>query len=290
MGDDFVRINGTFLRAAAAAEKTGCAEKSGKESHKLAHSGISTLASAVIIPARTASSRLPRKLLLRETGRSVLEHTYRAALAATRPLGVWVAAGDEEIVREVHRFGGQVEATDPDLPSGTDRVAELARRDAFRHFEIFVNLQGDEPEISPTAIDRLIECLEKNPAAAIATLATPIERQENFLDPACVKLVCDRSGRALYFSRAPIPHNRDAADAGSAQRPLMHLGLYAYRREALLRFADLPPSPLEQLERLEQLRALEAGLSIAVQVVAEATCGIDTAADYTRFVARQKSA
>ena len=112
------------------------------------------LQSAVVIPARTASTRLPQKLLLRETGRSVLEHTYAAAAAATRPLGVWLAAGDETIVREVHRFGGRVERTDPELPSGTDRVAALARRKEFQHFDILVNVQGDEPEIDPAVIDR----------------------------------------------------------------------------------------------------------------------------------------
>ena len=248
------------------------------------------LQSAVVIPARTASTRLPQKLLLRETGRSVLEHTYAAAAAATRPLGVWVAAGDEEIVREVHRFGGRVERTDPELPSGTDRVAALARRKEFQHFDIFVNVQGDEPEIDPAVIDRLIERLENHPEAEMATLAAPITDEATFLDPACVKVVGDAAGRALYFSRAPIPHRREPADAGFENRPLMHLGIYAYRREAVLRFAALPPSPLEQCERLEQLRALEAGFTIALEVVAEATCGIDTAEDYARFVARQKSA
>jgi 3-deoxy-manno-octulosonate cytidylyltransferase (CMP-KDO synthetase) len=259
----------------------------------LADADISPAACAVIIPARTASTRLPQKLLLQETGRSVLEHTYRAAAAATRPLGVWVAAGDEEIVREVHRFGGRVERTDPELPSGTDRVAELARREAFRHFDIFVNLQGDEPEIDPAVIDRLIESLETNPTAEMATLAAPIRDENRWRDPACVKVVGDAAGRALYFSRAPIPHHRDAAGSRLADLeppPLQHIGLYAYRREAVLRFAALPPSPLEVCERLEQLRALEAGFTIALEVVAEATYGIDTAEDYARFVARQKSA
>jgi len=243
-----------------------------------------------VIPARTASTRLPQKLLLRETGRSVLEHTYMAASAAARPLGVWVAAGDEEIVREVHRFGGRVERTDPQLPSGTDRVAELSRRKEFQHFDIFVNVQGDEPEIDPAVIDRLISRLENHPEAEMATLAAPITDEATFLDPACVKVVCDAAGRALYFSRAPIPHRREATDAALEHRPLMHLGIYAYRREAVLRFAALAPSPLEQCERLEQLRALEAGFTIALEVVGKATCGIDTADDYARFVARQKSA
>ncbi len=275
------------------AEETDCAEESGKESSKLVVLGTPPTSSVVIIPARTASRRLPRKLLLRKTGKSVLEHTYQAALSARRPLGVYVAAGDEEIVREVHRFGGQVEMTDPALPSGTDRVAELARRSAFRQFDIFVNVQGDEPEIAPTAIDTLIECLQNNPTATMATLATPIRDENRWRDPACVKVVCDTAGRALYFSRAAIPHIRDAEGSGPEnlpQPPLAHIGLYAYRREALLRFATLPPSPLEQIERLEQLRALEAGLSIAVALVDEATCGIDTEADYERFVARHKSA
>ena len=245
--------------------------------------------SAVVIPARIASTRLPRKLLLRETGKSLLEHTYSAACRATRPLGGWVAAGDAEIAREVTRFGGRCEQTDPDLPSGTDRVAELARRQALRHFEILVNVQGDEPEIDPHVIDLLIERLENHPEAEIATLAAPIADESLFHDPACVKVVTDACGRALYFSRAAIPHRRDTPD-NTASRALMHLGVYAYRREALLRFAALPPSPLEQCERLEQLRALEAGFTIAIEIVDTATCGIDTPEDYARFVARQKSA
>ena len=236
---------------------------------------LPSVRSAVVIPARSASTRLPRKLLLRETGKSVLEHTYTAACQARRPLGVWVAAGDAEIAREVHRFGGRGEQTDPDLPSGTDRVAELARRQALRHFDILVNVQGDEPEIDPHVIDRLIERLENQPEAEIATLAAPIPDDASFHDPACVKVVTDISGRALYFSRAPIPFQRDVSDS-AARPPLMHLAL--------------PPSLLEQCERLEQLRALEAGFTIAVEVVNDATCGIDTQEDYTRFVARQRSA
>ncbi len=249
-----------------------------------------SLQSAVVIPARTASTRLPKKLLLKETGRSVLEHTYAAARKAVRPLGVWVAAGDEHIVREVHQFGGQVEQTDPQLPSGTDRVAELAQRKEFQHFDILVNVQGDEPEIDPNVIDRLIDRLESHPEAHMATLVAPITDEATFLDPACVKVVVDSKGHALYFSRAPIPHRRNAPENCLEIQPLMHLGIYAYRRNALLQFAALPPSPLEQCEKLEQLRAIEAGFTIAIERVEEATCGIDTAEDYARFVTRQKSA
>ncbi len=243
--------------------------------------------SVVVIPARLASTRLPRKLLLRETGKSVLQHTYEGTRQATRPEAVWVAADDEEIAAEVRRFGGQVQMTSVDCASGTDRVAEVAQ--SLADCEIVVNVQGDEPEISGAAIDQLIDLLAADRSASMATLATPIRSAAQLNDPACVKVVTDAHGRALYFSRCPIPHARTPdADLFDRDSPVyfQHIGLYAYRREFLLRLASLPPSPLERLECLEQLRVLENGHSILVSPIEEPSIGIDTPADYQAFVSR----
>jgi 3-deoxy-manno-octulosonate cytidylyltransferase (CMP-KDO synthetase) len=243
--------------------------------------------SRIIIPARLASTRLPRKLLLRETGKSLLQHTYEAAGRACRPGSVWVAADHEEIAAEVRAFGGQVLMTDPALPSGTDRVA--AAEAQLGPVEIVVNVQGDEPELAGASIDRAIELLESDPDAPMATLATPIRKRSQFEDPACVKVVCDGRGRALYFSRAAIPHPRDWDERLlNAQPPafLQHVGLYAYRRDFLLRLTQMSPVELERIEKLEQLRVLHAGHRILVAIVDEATFGIDTPEDYRAFVDR----
>ena len=246
--------------------------------------------SYIVIPARLESTRLPRKLLLRETGKPLIQHTYEAACRATRSLGVRIAADHEEIAEVVRSFGGHVELTDPKAPSGTDRVAEAARH--LPDAEIIVNVQGDEPEIAGSAIDLAIELLELNPAAVMSTLATPIRSRDQLHDPACVKVVFDASGRAMYFSRSPIPHARQWDDSLLANDPpdfYQHVGLYAYRRDFLLELATMKPSRLEQIERLEQLRVLEAGHPILVGVVDEPTIGIDTPEDYRAFVSRASS-
>ena len=242
----------------------------------------------IVIPARLASTRLPRKLLLRETGKTLIQHTFEAAQRASRPDGICVAADHQEIFDEVRAFGGDVEMTDPNAASGTDRVAEVARR--MTDVDILVNLQGDEPELPGSSIDLVIQLLQENPDAVMATLATPIRGREQLEDPACVKVVFDDHGRAMYFSRSPIPHAREWDDALLAATPAhfyQHIGLYAYRRDFLLRLAEMPPSRMEQLERLEQLRVLEAGHAILVGVVDEPTVGIDTPDDYRAFVERQ---
>lgn len=241
----------------------------------------------VVLPARMNSTRLPNKMLLRETGRSMLEHTHSAAVRAKLPLAVVVATDHEEIAAEVRRFGGEVLMTSADCQSGTDRVAEVARR--LPGFDIFVNLQGDEPEIDPASIDRVIEVLAADDTMPMATVAAPLVDPETLVNPAVVKVVLDRHGRALYFSRSPIPFVRDAQAASSpGTQPLFHhhIGLYSYRRDFLLSFAELTPSMLEQSEKLEQLRVLEAGLAIRVGVVPHASSGIDTPADYAAFVQR----
>jgi 3-deoxy-manno-octulosonate cytidylyltransferase (CMP-KDO synthetase) len=238
-----------------------------------------------VIPARLASTRLPRKLLLRETGEPLIQHTYEAARQAIHPIGVCVATDHVEIFDAVRAFGGMVLMTSPDAASGTDRVAEVARQ--LDGVDVIVNVQGDEPEIAGRAIDLAIELLERNPSAVMSTLATPIRSQRQLEDPACVKVVFDSAGRALYFSRSPVPRAREWDDALLASDPpsfYQHVGLYAYRREFLLQLSTLPPSRLEKIEKLEQLRVLEAGYSILVGVVDEPTFGIDTPEDYRAFV------
>lgn len=240
-----------------------------------------------MIPARLASTRLPRKLLLQETGKPLIQHTYEAASRATRPDQVWVAADHDEIADAVRSFGGRVKMTDPQAPTGTDRVAELAA--TLSDVDIVVNVQGDEPEISGAAIDLAVDLLEEHPTAQIATLATPIRNRTQLDDPACVKVVLDNRQRALYFSRCAIPHARHWHDHLLSETPphfLQHVGLYAYRRNFLLKLAEFPRSHLEQLECLEQLRFLAAGCSIQVGIVDEPTGGIDTRADYQAFVER----
>lgn len=245
--------------------------------------------SFIVIPARFASTRLPRKMLLRETGKSLIQHTYEAAQRAQRPSGVCVATDHPEILATVQAFGGRVEMTSPDLPSGTDRVAVIARQ--MPEVDIFVNVQGDEPELPGESIDLAVRLLEDQPDVPMATLATPIRSQEKLQDPACVKVVFDAHGRALYFSRSVIPHPREWGDPLLTAEPahfFQHIGLYAYRREFLLELAKIPPCDLEKVEKLEQLRVLHAGHDIAVGVVPHATLGIDTPHDYQAFVMRQR--
>lgn len=243
----------------------------------------------VVIPARLASTRLPQKLLLRETGKTVIQHTYESATRAARPAGFCIATDAEEIRAAVTAFGGQAEMTSLDCASGTDRVAEVARK-LPADIGIIVNVQGDEPEIAGSSIDLAIEILERDESLVMSTLATPIRSRAMLENPAVVKVVCDRRGRALYFSRSVIPHPREWNDSLLSAEPapfLQHIGLYAYRREFLMQIAALPPSRFEQIEKLEQLRVLEAGYEIGVGVVDEPTRGIDTPADYAAFVERQ---
>jgi 3-deoxy-manno-octulosonate cytidylyltransferase (CMP-KDO synthetase) len=259
----------------------------------MANQVISTRRSFIVIPARLASTRLPRKLLLSETGKPLIQHTYEAARKAQLPSGVCVAADCEEIAQVVHGFGGKVFLTSPNCASGTDRVAEVTPQ--LGDVEILVNVQGDEPELSGHSIDLVVSLLQNNPNAAMATLATPIRHREKLLDPACVKVVMapiQNGARALYFSRAPIPHAREWRDELLQENPphfYQHLGLYAYRRNFLLKFASLRRTPLEMLESLEQLRALEHGHDILVGIIDEPTIGIDTPADYAAFVKRWHS-
>lgn len=247
--------------------------------------------SRIVIPARLASTRLPEKLLLRETGKTVLQHTFEAASTARRPAGITIAVDCEKLQREADLFGASCVLTDPNLPSGTDRVAVVAA--GMPEVDIFVNVQGDEPEISAEAIDLVTQLLENRPEAQVATLAAPIRQRERLEDPACVKVVRDDQQRALYFSRSPIPHARSWDATLLESNPpmfLQHIGLYAYRRDFLMRLATLPHSPLEQIEKLEQLRFLQAGCEIMVGLIDHAPKGIDTPSDYRAFVQRHSLA
>ena len=251
----------------------------------------SSSTSHIVIPARLASTRLPNKLMMRETGKTLLQHTYEAAAQARRPRGICVAAADRAIVDEVVRFGGEAKMTDPAAPCGTDRIAEVAAD--LGGVDIIVNVQGDEPELDGTTIDMVIQLLEDQPNAVMSTLATPIRSRQQLDDPSCVKVVFDQEGRALYFSRSPIPYVRDGdvetLMASESPAFFLHIGLYAYRRDFLLQLAEMPRARLEQLENLEQLRVLAAGHHIQVGVVTEPTVGIDTPEDYREFVARMRS-
>ena len=244
-----------------------------------------------VIPARLHSTRLPRKLLLAETGRPLLEYAWASACRASRLDEVLVAADSPEIVMAVESFGGRAVLTG-EHSSGTDRVAEVVAR-CCPEAGTIVNVQGDEPELDPDHIDSLVEALETDRGLQMATLACPIRDLATLEDPSCVKVVTGTDGRALYFSRHPIPCVRDGEPelllAGESPW-LLHVGLYAYRRDYLLELTRLPASPLEQLERLEQLRALQHGAAIGVSVVEHSAVGIDTPEDYARFVARTAQA
>ena len=242
----------------------------------------------IVIPTRLASTRLPSKMLLAETGKPLIQHTVEAAARATLADQVVVGTEDPQIVAAVQSFGGKAILTGRHN-TGTDRVAEVARH--YPSATIIVNVQGDEPEISPDAIDLVIELLLKHSSVVMSTLAAPIREQWRLDDPACVKVVFDRAGRALWFSRSPIPYVRDRSRDWLQNEPPVfnqHIGLYAYRADFLQQIPSLPPSDLEQVESLEQLRVLTAGHTIQVGVVSAAHKGIDTQADYQAFVERFK--
>lgn len=238
---------------------------------------------AVVIPARHASSRLPGKPLLKATGKYLVQHVYERVLAAQCAAEVIVATDDSRIFAAVERFNGRAMMTKPDHPSGTDRVAEVAEQ---VHADVIVNVQGDEPMIEPEAIDLLVQQLRDAPISEMATLAVPIREKSVFENPNVVKVVCDDRGRAMYFSRSPIPYCRDGEPnfAANPARYFQHLGIYAYRRPTLLRLSKTPPHPLEETEKLEQLRMLGTGGMIQVGIVPHAHRGVDTPADYDDFV------
>ena len=233
------------------------------------------------IPARYGSTRLPGKPLLALAGRPMIEHVYRRVASARGLARIVVLTDDERIARAVAAFGGEVELTPAACASGTDRIAHAARR--WPGGAAVVNVQGDEPLIDPDAVSAIAEHLAAHPEDPMVTLAAPLDLAE-LADPNVVKVVVGLDGRALYFSRSAIPYARHAAaDLGAgAAPPLRHLGIYGYQRAALLRLADLAPSPLERTEGLEQLRALEHGMSIRVLLTGPGLPGVDTREDLER--------
>ncbi len=227
---------------------------------------------AVVIPARYGATRLPGKPLAEIDGRPMIWYVWEKALRAETPARVVVATDDARIADAVRGFGGEAVMTSPDCASGTDRVAEAARG---MDEEVIVNLQGDEPMMHPSVIDAVAAPLVADPGVLMATAALPQDDPEEYGKPSVVKVVVDGRGDALYFSRSPIPHYRDAGTG----RYRKHLGIYGYRREFLFRVAALPPSRLEEAERLEQLRVLENGHRIRVVDVAHDSVGVDTPED-----------
>lgn len=241
------------------------------------------LAFKVVIPARLGSTRLPGKVLRDIHGKPVIAHVWEAARASGAEQ-VIVATDDESVATAVRRFGGEVRMTAASHNSGTDRVNEVARTEGWSDDTLVVNLQGDEPLMPPPLLRQAAELLASDPGADLATLAHPLHAVEEWLNPNVVKVVTDRRGYALYFSRAPIPWRREGS---TRERPLLpeglayrHIGLYAYRVGRLAEFSGLPPAPLEDCEALEQLRALAHGLRIKLGLTDNPPPrGVDTADD-----------
>lgn len=237
-----------------------------------------------VIPARYGSTRLPGKVLADLAGKPLVWHVYNRVSQAGLVDETLVATDDRRVVDALQPLGVPVLLTRDDHATGTDRLAEVARRCPS---EICVNVQGDEPLVDPGTIDAAIRSLLDNPGLPMATVRHRIRDVQRIADPNVVKVVCDAAGRALYFSRSPIPHLRDPGlPSDSVGLYWQHVGLYAYRREFLLHFASLPQTELEKAEKLEQLRALEHGFPIAVIETEHESLGVDTLADL-QWVRRQ---
>ena len=250
------------------------------------------------IPARYSSTRFPGKVLAKDTGKFLIQHTYERARLARLPERVIIATDDEKVVAAAYSFGAPCVLTGIEHQSGTDRIAEAVEQmDA----DIVVNLQADEPEIEPANIDYVARLLIENPDYPMATLAADFERAEQIADPNIVKVIVSRCsgwtmdegrrtneevGWAIYFSRCPIPYDRDAKGIGQIGQYKRHLGIYAYRKDFLLKITALPQTPLEKIEKLEQLRAIENGFGILVGKVKHTCDGIDTPEQYAEFVHR----
>lgn len=243
----------------------------------------------IVIPARLGSTRLPRKVLRQLAGKPLVQWTWEAACSVAGAEAVVIATDDAEVLAACRAFGAEVRMTDPAHQSGTDRVNEIATAAGWGDEQIVVNLQGDEPLMPAAMVVEAAKLLADDATADLATLCHPLHRLEDWLNPNFVKLVRAGNGHALYFSRAPIPWKREGVSSTSplpAGLAFRHIGLYAYRVGALRRFSQLPPSPLENCEALEQLRALEAGLKIAVGVSdVPPPRGVDTEADLAAVAA-----
>jgi 3-deoxy-manno-octulosonate cytidylyltransferase (CMP-KDO synthetase) len=251
-----------------------------------------------IIPARWASTRFPGKPLVRIKNKPMIQWVVEQAQKASRISEVIVATDDNRILEAVVGFGGKAVMTSQDHISGSDRIAEVA---SGLNCDIVVNIQGDEPLIPSENIDQVIDCLDKNPALKVATLMMAVHASDEITDPNVVKVVTDQKGRALYFSRSAIPFHRDAWQNGLPEnipkvkeermdRIFKHIGLYAYTRPFLLEFTRLIPTPIEQLEKLEQLRILEHGYAIQVEITDKVSMGVDCLEDLEkieRFLERE---
>ena len=235
---------------------------------------------ALVIPARWGSTRFPGKCLHTIAGKPLVRHVWERSLRAKGISRVIIATDDDRIAEASLNFGAEVVMTAENHPSGTDRIAEVAAR--LRGVTHFINVQGDEPLIDPGLIENLAASMLKDPKISMITAATPFLKSTEAEDPNCVKVVLGASGNALYFSRSRIPFHRDAHDPKSAVTPLLHLGIYGYRRDILRKLVTLSPTPLEQCEKLEQLRALEHGIPIRVVLTDHRGVGVDTPADALR--------
>lgn len=232
----------------------------------------------IVIPSRYGSTRLPGKPLVSLAGKPMVQRVYERAKLAERADEVIVATDDERIVKAVEGFGGKARMTRSDHRTGTERVAEVA---AHVEGDVFVNVQGDEPLLDPVAVDTAVSALLEEPAASIATVATPIKVPADIMDPNVVKTVLDFEENGIYFSRAPIPWVRDR-DTKIQVRHLKHLGLYVFQRDALLEYPTLPQGELERIEQLEQLRWLENGWKIRVAEVEQDAVSVDVPEDVAR--------
>lgn len=234
-----------------------------------------------IVPARLASTRLPNKPLYPLLGRPLIEWVWRRVEEVEVLDRVVVATDSEEVAETCRSLGAPVEMTSPEHPSGTDRVAEVAGREEYHEFDVVANIQGDEPLLKERHLAAAIDLVARE-GWEIGTCATPLHDEEQRGNPGVVKVARAASGRALYFSRAPIPYKRDEKPQPEelGREPfLRHIGIYAYTREALAQWVAMAPSRLERLEKLEQLRPIEAGIRIGVAVVGAADPGVDTPAD-----------
>ena len=230
-----------------------------------------------IIPARWASTRFPGKPLVPLRGKPLVQHVWERAGRAKRVGRIIIATDDMRIAEAAFDFGAEVALTSPKHPTGTDRLAEVVQQ--LKSASIILNVQGDEPDIAPSTIDRLAEALQDDPKLGMVTAANPLTDPADVQDPNVVKVVTDLAGRALYFSRSIIPYDRDSR---GGVKYLRHQGIYGYRRKVLLAFVKWKPTPLEQAEKLEQLRALEHGIAIGVIVVRRGSVGVDVPADVAK--------
>lgn len=243
---------------------------------------------ALIIPARWGSTRFPGKLLYPLAGKPLLQHVWERCKRARSIDHIIIATDDQRIKKVVEAFGAKVVMTSVKHQSGTDRIAEAVKKLEKREttsFSHVINVQGDEPLIDTRLIDRLAKTMVKDSTVEMITAATPLDEETHRNDPNVVKVVLDQRGDALYFSRSLIPYHRDLHDSESAVHPLLHLGIYGFRKESLKKFVTYRPSPLERCEKLEQLRALEHGIKIRVLTTSHRALGVDTPEDAKRIEA-----